>query len=103
MSTFTPCDTLLSLRKEIDALDQRLAAMLCERLQLIHRAAPLKPTRNDVRLEERIEEIIEKVLPVADRYTIARDYLETVFRFLIEESIQSEERQWEKLNSDAPG
>lgn len=101
MSTFTPCDNLLSLRKEIDSLDQRLAAILCERLQLIHRAAPFKPTRDDVRLEDRIEEIIDKVLPVADRYTITHAYLENVFRFIIERSIESEERQWERLHCNA--
>ena len=99
MTVFTPCDKLLSLREEIDAFDQRLAAMLCERLQLIHRAAPLKPTRDDVRLEGRIEEIIEKVRPVADCYGIEGDYLENVFRFLIEQSIESEERQWDRLHA----
>lgn len=98
MTTFTPSPALLELREEIDAVDQRLAQILCQRLEMIHRAAPLKPTRDTVRLEDRIEDIIEKVIPVADRYEgIDRAYLETVFRFIIEESIARETVLWDKI------
>lgn len=99
MTAFIPSPALLELRQEIDSLDQEIATLLCRRLQLIHRAAPLKPRREDVRLEERIEEIIHKISPIADSFGIERRYLETVYRFLIEESIAREGQEWDKLHA----
>lgn len=100
MNDFQPSAALLALRQEIDALDQELATLLCRRLLLIHRAAPLKPLRENVRLEDRIEEIIRKVCPLADQFGIERHYLETIYRFLIEESIARETREWDKLHQN---
>lgn len=99
MHTFTPSPALIELRQEIDTLDQELATLLCKRLLLIHRAAPLKPLRENVRLEDRIEDIIQKITPIADTYGLERSYLEKVYRFLIEESIASEMREWDKLHT----
>lgn len=98
MPTFTPSPALLELREEIDTLDQRLANILCQRLELVQRAAPLKPTRDCVRLEERIEEIIEKVTPIADNYDIDRRYLETQFRQIMEECIARELALWDRMH-----
>lgn len=98
MSDFIPSPELIALRQKIDALDQELALMLCARLKLIHQAAPLKPSKAHVRLEDRIEEIIQKVLPIAEREHIPQAYLENVYRYLIEQSIESEAREWDKLN-----
>lgn len=96
MNSFTPSPALIALRQEIDALDQELATLLCRRLLLIHRAAPLKPERQYVRLEDRIEDIIQKITPIADGFGLERQYLETVYRFLIEQSIASEFKEWDK-------
>lgn len=98
MKNFTPSPALCALREKIDSLDQELAHLLCRRLLLIHQAAPLKPRREDVRLEERIEEIVAKVVPVAREYGIDGLYLERLFRFLMDESIAREMKEWEKLN-----
>ncbi len=95
--SFQPSPALLDLRAEIDALDQQLAHLLCQRLLMIHRAAPLKPTHDTIRLQDRIEDILAKVTPIADQYGIDRDYLELVFRQLMDESIRREGVVWEAL------
>lgn len=95
---FIPSPALLALRGKIDAHDQQLARMMCERLLLIMQAAPLKPRFEDVRLEDRIEAIIEKVTPIADEYGIDRDYLETVYRVMMDESIAREGERWQALH-----
>lgn len=99
--SFTPSAELLALRARIDAHDQKLAHMLCQRLELIMQAAPLKPRFEDVRLEDRIEEIIEKITPIADQYSIERSYLEAVYRLMMDESIAREGVRWQELNQRA--
>lgn len=95
---FTPSPELLALRRKIDAHDQQLARMMCERLLLIMQAAPLKPRFADVRLEDRIEDIVAKVTPLADEYGIDRAYLETVYRVMMDESIDREGQRWMALH-----
>lgn len=97
---FTPSPELLALRKKIDAHDQQLARMMCERLLLIIQAAPLKPRFEDVRLEERIEEIVTKVVPIADEYGIDREYLEVIYRKMMDESIVREGKRWQQLHAN---
>ena len=96
---FTPSPELLALREKIDAHDQQLAHMMCERLLLIIQAAPLKPRFEDVRLEDRIEDIIAKVTPIADEYGLDRDYLEAVYRKMMDESIDREGKRWQQINA----
>lgn len=88
---------------EADALDRQLAELLCQRLLLIHRAAAEKPRARDIRLSGRIEEIMQKVLPVAADYGIDADYLDLIFRLLIDESIRREKRQWTQNRQSTPG
>ncbi|UJF24447.1 chorismate mutase [Suttonella sp. R2A3] len=97
-AAFIPSDELLALRERIDAHDQELAHMMCQRLELIIQAAPLKPRFEDVRLEDRIEEIIEKITPIADQYGIDRAYLETLYRLMMDESIAREAKRWQQIN-----
>ena len=67
-----PCPEMQDIREQIDALDKRLVALLAERQKLIAAAGKVKPSRDMVRDEARIEEV------------------EPVWRQLIERSIAYE-------------
>lgn len=91
---------LAELRKCIDHYDQQLAHLLCQRLLLVKQIAPLKPDLASIRVEARIEEIIHRVIPIADEYGINRQFLETIFRHLIDECGQQEHDFWLKMQSN---
>jgi isochorismate pyruvate lyase len=78
------------IRAQIDALDKRLVALLAERQKLIAAAGEVKPSRDTVRDEARIEEVVQLVLAEADKAGLARDIAEPVWRQLIESSIAYE-------------
>jgi isochorismate pyruvate lyase len=85
-----PCPEMQEIRAQIDALDKRLVALLAERQKLIAAAGEVKPSRDTVRDEARIEEVVQLVLAEAEKSGLAREIAEPVWRQLIESSIAYE-------------
>jgi len=85
-----PCPEMQDIRSQIDALDKRLVAILAERQKLIVAAGNAKPSRDTVRDEARIEEVVRLVLTEAEKSGLAREIAEPVWRQLIESSIAYE-------------
>jgi isochorismate pyruvate lyase len=90
------CDSMEELRLAIDALDQRLVALMARRQLYIERAAILKPDRGAVRDEVRVEEVIAKVLAAARLAGLSGAIAEPVWRTLIEQSIRHELEAFDK-------
>lgn len=85
-----PCPEMQEICAQIDALDKRLVALLAERQKLIAAAGEVKPSRDTVRDEARIEEVVQLVLAEAENSGLAREIAEPVWRQLIESSIAYE-------------
>lgn len=85
-----PCPEMGEIRQQIDALDKRLVALLAERQKLIAAAGKVKPNRDTVRDEARIEEVVALVLAEAEKAGLASGIAEPVWRQLIESSIAYE-------------
>ena len=84
------CTTMHELRAAIDALDARLVSMLALRQRYIERAALLKQTRDAVRDEARIEDVVRHVIEEGKRAGLSPMIAERVWRSLIEASIAHE-------------
>ncbi len=82
-----PCQEMTQIRADIDALDQKLVALLADRQRLIEAAGKVKPQRHQVRDTARIEEVVALVLQAADAHGLSRDIAEPLWRLLIERSI----------------
>ncbi len=86
------------LRTEIDRLDRLIVPMLLERIQLIAQAGHIKTDRNTVRDDWRIEDVVAKVKTEASKYDGDADYIEAVYRYLIEYSINHEFDIWDAVD-----
>jgi isochorismate pyruvate lyase len=84
------CASMNELREAIDTLDSRLVALLAVRQAYIERAAQLKTGRDQVRDDERIEEVVAKVIAEGRRSGLSAEIAEPVWRTLIEASIKHE-------------
>jgi isochorismate pyruvate lyase len=84
------CADMGSLRVAIDALDRHLVALLALRQGYMERAAVLKPRRELVRDEPRVEDVVQKVLAEAARQGLSPAIAEPVWRTLIERCIAHE-------------
>jgi isochorismate pyruvate lyase len=95
------CASMEELRAAIDALDQRLVALLARRQLYIERAAILKADRATVRDQARVEEVIAKVLAAAKQAGLSGAIAEAVWRSLIEQSISHELEAFDKKDQAA--
>ena len=89
--------SMADLRVAIDELDDRLVPLLLDRLAFIDRAAVLKADRDTVRDDWRVNDVVVKARARAEKLGGDADYIETIYRFLIETSIAHEFKEWDKL------
>lgn len=81
---------MTDIRAEIDRLDRALVQLLAERQTYIERAGHIKGTRDSVRDEARIEDVVSKVLAAAENAGLSADVAENVWRTMVERFIAHE-------------
>jgi isochorismate pyruvate lyase len=84
------CASMTDVRDGVDRLDRALVALIAERSRYMQAAARIKPGREAVRDEWRIEDVVGKVLETARAEGLPAQIAEPVWRELIERSIAYE-------------
>ncbi|TXH35761.1 MAG: chorismate mutase [Rhodospirillaceae bacterium] len=84
------CADMAEVRESIDAIDRELVAILADRLHFIAEAARIKPNRDQVRDDERVEDVLNKVRAAAKEQGVDPELIAGVFRELVERSIVHE-------------
>jgi isochorismate pyruvate lyase len=84
------CRTMADIRAQIDRLDRALVGLLAERQRYVERAGTIKPDRNAVHDDARIEAVLAKVLAEAGRVGLSAEIAGPVWRELIARSIAHE-------------
>jgi len=90
------CESMAEVREGVDSLDRQLIALIAERTGYMEAAARIKPSRDVVRDEWRIEDVISKVKAEAERVGLPTAIAEPVWRELVEQSIAYELKVWDK-------
>lgn len=90
------CHTMTDVRYEVDRLDIILVSLLAERQTYMNAAARIKQSKNLVRDEARIEEVVKNVLQNARKYDLSPKIAEPVWRLLIEKCIEYEMGEFTK-------
>ena len=91
----TDCQTMADVREGVDALDRELVRLLVTRQGYMDAAARIKPRRDQVRDEPRIEAVVANVLAEAERLGLSPEIAEPVWRKLIERCIAHELDAWD--------
>jgi isochorismate pyruvate lyase len=90
---------MAEVRAEIDALDRAIVALLADRLHYIDEAARLKTSRDQVRDEARIADVLRKVEAEAQRLGADSRVVGRAYASLIEASIEHELREFDRFAS----
>lgn len=93
------CISMAEVRQGVDALDRALVALLAERQAYMEAAARIKPSRDVVHDEARIEDVVAKVLAAARAASLSPDIAEPVWRLLIDRCIAHEFATWDRTRS----
>lgn len=90
------CATMAEVRQGVDALDRALVRLIAERQRYMEAAARIKPSRDVVHDEARIEDVVAKVLASAEREGLSSNIAEPVWRTLIDRCIAHEFETWDR-------
>jgi isochorismate pyruvate lyase len=92
---------MAEVRDEIDALDRQIVALLADRLHYIDEAARIKQSRDQVRDDARIADVLAKVEVEARRLEIDPVVIITAYRALVEASIDHEMVEFDQCKGSA--
>ena len=93
------CTNMAEVRQGVDALDRALVALLAERQRYMDAAARIKPNRDAVHDQDRIEDVVSKVLISAEAHHLSPDIAEPVWRLLIDRCIAHEFSIYDRTRS----
>ena len=97
------CTTMEDVRRHIDALDDVLVPLLVTRGGYMTQAARIKKDATQVRDEERIEAIVERVRARTQKEGGEPDMLEAIYRSMMEAYIAFEHREFARLRTPSEG
>jgi len=95
------CTTMAQVRQGVDALDRALVALIAERQSYMDAAARIKPSRDVVHDEARIEDVVAKVKARAREAGLSEAIAEPVWRTLIARCIAYEFDAWDRTREAA--
>ena len=90
------CRSMAEVRQGVDALDRALVTLLAERQRYMDAAARIKPSRDVVHDDARIEDVVAKVLTSAEAAGLSPQIAEPVWRTLIDRCIAHEFSVWDR-------
>ena len=93
------CTTMAQVREGVDALDRALVRLIAERQRYMDAAARIKPSRDVVHDDWRIEDVVAKVLAASQEAGLSPAIAEPVWRKLIAQCIAHEFGVWDRTRS----
>ena len=84
------CNSLEEVRVEIDKLDDNLVELISQRSHLIRQAASFKNSVDEVKADDRIEFIMQKVRHKAIELDVSANMISELFIIMINEMVETE-------------
>lgn len=106
MSTLTRkkvqhCETMADVRRHIDALDERIVALVAERGGYVAQAARIKQSADQVYDQARIDFIVARVRAQAREAGAPEAVMEATYRAMIAAFIDFEHGEFKRLRQEA--
>ena len=95
------CDTMADVRRHIDALDERIVALLAERGGYVAQAARIKQHADQVYDQARIDFIVDRVKAMARAQGAPEAVMEATYRAMIAAFIEFERGEFARLHKEA--
>jgi len=84
------CNSLEEVRVEIDKLDDKLVELISQRSHLIRQAASFKESVDEVKADDRVEFIMQKVRHKAIELDVSPNMISELFTIMIDEMVETE-------------
>lgn len=100
-ATIEHCSSMADVRRNIDALDDRIVPLIAERSAYVAQAARIKQNAGQIVDNARIEFIIERVRAQAGKAGAPEAIVEAAYRAMIAASIDFERSEFTRLRQEA--
>jgi isochorismate pyruvate lyase len=88
------CNSLEEVREEIDKIDDQIVELIAKRNRYIHQAAKFKNSIDDIKADERIEQVKQRVRAKAIELDVSPNMISELFTKMIDEMVESEIAQF---------
>ncbi|MGE6106411.1 chorismate mutase [Aeromonas sobria] len=95
------CSSLNEVREHIDKIDSEIVALLARRGAFVAKAASFKKTTEDVKAPNRVDQVIAKVISLAQEQGANPEVVERVYRAMIAAFIDAELKEHSLLNRNS--
>jgi len=96
------CRSMLDVRRNIDALDVRIVALMAERSGYMTQAARIKHDPTQIHDQARIDFIVQRVTAMAREQGAPETVIEAAYRAMIDASIEFEHVEFKRLRPQPP-
>ncbi|MDX1738541.1 MAG: chorismate mutase [Alphaproteobacteria bacterium] len=93
------CEDMSDVRRNIDRLDVEIVTLLKERAGYVAQAGRIKESADNVRIPERIEEVVSNVKRLASELDLDPAIVEAAYRPMIDAYIDFEMREFKKIRN----
>jgi isochorismate pyruvate lyase len=94
------CSSLNEVREHIDKIDSEIVALLARRGDFVAQAASFKKTAEEVKAPNRVEQVIAKVISLAQEQGANPEVVESVYRAMIAAFIDAELNEHSRLKKN---
>ena len=84
------CETLEELRKEIDKVDEKIVELIAIRNDYIKQAANFKHTVDEIKADERIDEVLNHVRHKALSLGVSPNMVADLYKEMIDAMVETE-------------
>lgn len=93
------CSNLEELRAEIDKVDDKIVDLIAERNRYIHQASKFKKSVDEIKADERIEAVINRVRHRALTEGLSPNMMTEIYRMMIDEMVEAEIAEFRNTNT----
>ncbi len=84
------CNTLNEVRTQIDSLDYQIVELISKRSHYIRQAAGFKNSVDEVKAEDRIEFIMQRLRHKAIELEVSPNMITDLYKIMIDEMVETE-------------
>ncbi len=84
------CKSLQEIRNEIDKIDEEIVKLIAERSRYVKQAAKFKVSVEEIKSDERINDVLNHVRHLAATLGISPNLVADVFKILIDKMVEME-------------
>jgi len=93
------CDSLEDVRAEVDKVDAKILELIAQRKDLIKQAANFKHSVDEIKTDERIDEVLSNARHNALRLGVSPDLVTTIYKAMIDDMVEAEIAQFRNVSN----